>query len=369
MIIAVMLSVLVCRADGIADLFAPVFSGATHRVKSGEIKGQKLKGRFDGMGIIRYKNKDIYFGDISDGVPHGKGVYLCADGNRMEGTPDAKVYIGRFKAGQRVRGICLDDDSELLYDGAFTNDKPEASYPATGETDYCGYFDCLGDSDGEWLYIGEITQDVPNGRGIIVFNNGDALISDFHEGVRKGIGLYISSEGEWQTEKSRNGDVTVMSSSAYYARIDSERKRKTRECLSNALKQFGDVLVASAEFVSQVNDLKSGNASGNTVGFSGEDENDSSADSSAGNYEADYAKWERRAKKHYDSITNLGVSVTHKNGDKSGSAAQSMSGGSYVSMKKSFREAQKQMASIRRKAAKNGIDIPQSKWETATISY
>lgn len=68
MIIAVMLSVLVCRADGIADLFAPVFSGATHRVKSGEIKGQKLKGRFDGMGIIRYKNKDIYFGDISDEI-------------------------------------------------------------------------------------------------------------------------------------------------------------------------------------------------------------------------------------------------------------------------------------------------------------
>ena len=97
--LAVMLSALVCRADGITDLFVPVFSGVTHKVKHGIIKGQKLKGRFDGMGLIRYKNGDIYYGDVSDGMPHGKGVYVCDGVNQIDGCPGAAVYIGRFRNG------------------------------------------------------------------------------------------------------------------------------------------------------------------------------------------------------------------------------------------------------------------------------
>lgn len=90
--------------------------------------------------------------------------------------------------------------------------------------------------------------------------------------------------------------------------------------------------------------------------------------SSSTNYEAQYRQWEKRAEKHYNSLTNLGLSVESKKAA-AGSTVGSMNGGNYVSMKKSFREAQKQMKAIRRRAAKAGVQIPQSKWETATVSY
>ena len=90
--------------------------------------------------------------------------------------------------------------------------------------------------------------------------------------------------------------------------------------------------------------------------------------SSSTNYEAQYRQWEKRAESHYNSLTNIGLSVESKKAA-AGSTMGSMNGGNYVSMKKSLREAQKQMKSIRTKAAKDGVIIPQSKWETATVSY
>lgn len=79
--------------------------------------------------------------------------------------------------------------------------------------------------------------------------------------------------------------------------------------------------------------------------------------------------WERRAKANYESLTNLGYSVTRKDGSKSGSAMGSMNTGNYTQMKKALREAQNEMARIRRDASKEEINIQQSKWETTTVGY
>ena len=90
---------------------------------------------------------------------------------------------------------------------------------------------------------------------------------------------------------------------------------------------------------------------------------------SASYYKTQYSNWERRAEQNYNSITNLGMRAKNKQGDRSGSAMESMSGGNYTLMKKAFRDAQREMRNIRSKAARNGVSIPHSKWETATISY
>lgn len=104
----------------------------------------------------------------------------------------------------------------------------------------------------------------------------------------------------------------------------------------------------------------------------------------SGNYQSQYAHWERLAEKHYNSLTNLGSSVSTK--DKKGKSSKRgkaggvtqdgdgnysvhLSGGNYTSMKKSLREAQSEMAKIRRKAASAGVKIEQSEWETVTVSY
>lgn len=86
-------------------------------------------------------------------------------------------------------------------------------------------------------------------------------------------------------------------------------------------------------------------------------------------YKAQYEKWESLAKRHYNSLTNTGYKVKKNKKDTDGGNGQSLNGGNYVMQKKSLREAQNQMKSIRQKAAKAGISIPKSEYETVTVSY
>jgi len=63
------------------------------------------------------------------------------------------------------------------------------------------------------------------------------------------------------------------------------------------------------------------------------------------------------------------ATLQKSNGERSGGTLQSMSGSKYVQMKKLLREAQREMARWRRKAAQNGVTIQQSQWETVTVGY
>lgn len=359
-------------AENLTDYFSPIFSQATSKVKGGQIKGQKLKDRFDGMGVIRAKNGDIYFGDISDGYPHGRGVYITNDPNLIKDT-DSIVFIGRYKNGVKSKGVCLNEESEVIFQGSFTDGCPDLK-AAPQEDEYVNYFDILQSDSNDWVYIGEISQGVPHGKGIIIFNNGDFVISDFIYGDRKGVGLFMLANGEWQTEKYKNGSGNVISSSSYYAQIDSERKSTIRRQVNEALSLFAESLVTGTQLATQIAATAKGTpVSANDYGNSTISliSNDDGISSKGGgySYEQQYLNWEKRAEQHYNSLTNLGISSTDKNGKKSGSTGQGMGGTDYVAKKKLFREAQKQMRSIRSKAAKEGISIPQSKWESATVSY
>lgn len=95
----------------------------------------------------------------------------------------------------------------------------------------------------------------------------------------------------------------------------------------------------------------------------------STNNSGGSDYQSQYDMWARRAESNYNSLTNLGYSVTSKKGKKSGSTLQSMNGGNYVLMKKNLRDAQREMQRIHHQATRNGVSIITSKWETATVNY
>jgi len=101
------------------------------------------------------------------------------------------------------------------------------------------------------------------------------------------------------------------------------------------------------------------------------DQNMYGASSAGGgyDYQSQYRNWERRAQSNYESLTNLGYRATRNDGSKTGGTLQSMSGSNYVQMKKNLRDAQHEMQRIRREAARNGVSIQQSRWETATVNY
>lgn len=86
-------------------------------------------------------------------------------------------------------------------------------------------------------------------------------------------------------------------------------------------------------------------------------------------YRNQYSRWERNAKSCYESLTLLGTRVQKNGKDSSGSANGSWGAGSYVGMKKNLRNAQREMQKVRREAQRHGISIPQSEYETVTVSY
>lgn len=87
------------------------------------------------------------------------------------------------------------------------------------------------------------------------------------------------------------------------------------------------------------------------------------------NFQSEYERWAQVAERHYNSLTNLGYSYTNRAGHKKGNSGQGASPGKYTMMKRSLREAQREMRNIRRRARNAGVNIPQSKWETASVSY
>lgn len=52
--------------------------------------------------------------------------------------------------------------------------------------------------------------------GVIVFNNGDLWIGNFRNGMKKGIGLYLMYNGEWETLNFKDDSYDVISSSTNY---------------------------------------------------------------------------------------------------------------------------------------------------------
>ncbi len=148
-----------------------------------------------------------------------------------------------------------------------------------------------------------------------------------------------------------------------------ELARARKEKWARVLGTVGNTLVTTATAMEQ-------------MGIGTGPESTSETDSTNGigsatyRYREQYTRWERRAEQNYRSLTNLGrttviekkgMGIMEKGGDTGG--VGHLSSGNYVQQKKALREAQNQMAAIRRKASKVGIDIPQSKWETVTVTY
>ena len=133
---------------------------------------------------------------------------------------------------------------------------------------------------------------------------------------------------------------------------------------SSFLGILSELVDKTMEIRSSIHEIKHGTTS-TSVGASGGVL--PSAGVSGGSYQSQYQRWENLAERHYNSITNTGLRSTTDSGEHNGKAG-SMSASNYTQQKKAFRQAQREMARIRTKAAKEGVNIPQSKWETATIS-
>ncbi len=226
--------------------FDASFKTTSGKGRLGTFKAQKLKGKFDGMGIVILKDKSTYIGDLHNNKTEGVGIKIADSDESLTNVPGCAVFVGNFKDNKKSgHGICYSEDGDIIYSGEFENDLPKEEYPSA-IIDSTRYFSAA-ESEG-FRYIGEFSGLSPDGMGIILFDNGDFIISRFKDGIRMGIGLYMSENGEWETQNCKaSGEIVTISSSDYYRQIDSERNANFNASLSEAFGYFKEAAQTGAD--------------------------------------------------------------------------------------------------------------------------
>lgn len=88
---------------------------------------------------------------------------------------------------------------------------------------------------------------------------------------------------------------------------------------------------------------------------------------SEASYRDIYARWERQAKSNYESLTMQGTR-TSRGGKAESGTTDGFWRHHYAGLKKLLREAQTEMRKTRQEARRAGYTIPQSNYETVTVS-
>ena len=347
----------------IGGLFDKSFEFVTTNPSKEVFKGQIVKGQRNGVGVLKYKNGNVFVGDFYRNKISGYGMLIADTLSFVKNCDKCVAYVGNWKNGKKTGyGRCYDFEGNVLYQGIFENDKPVNSYPfPTDSVDRSFIISLI---DENTVYLGETKGGLFDGYGVLVFPSGDCWVSSFKNDSRYGVGVYLTYDNEWEMIDVLNGEYAMISSSQRYKQIDVETEQRKQLLRQTLIGTLSDLAVQSAEFASTVSAVKNGEQ---IVG-EGLDATSGKSLSSGGNYQLMYNKWEKRAEKHYNSLTKLGYSKESKS-EVSGGTGASMNGGNYVAQKRSFRDAQKEMKKIREKAKKAGVIITQSKWETATINY
>jgi hypothetical protein len=126
-------------------------------------EGGVRRGKPNGSGTFTFANGDKYTGGMLNGQPHGDGTFSFAPGDSYSGQfylGQAKGY-GVFKSAQGIRCEGRFFSSQLSGDGS-------CSYPR-------GF--------GVASYVGEFRKGRPEGRGQIVYLNGNSFSGQFRDGV------------------------------------------------------------------------------------------------------------------------------------------------------------------------------------------
>ncbi len=152
----------------------------------GHYQGDCQNGKAQGLG--KAIGKDMYEGEFVQGLPHGKGTYTWADGERFVGSFDKGIpqipHSGCYVADPRLRG---------RYQGACQNNKAHGRGKATGID----------------TYEGEFNNGLTEGQGTYVWSNGDRYIGQFKAGQANGRGVmkYVDGKEEaglWQNNELVN---------------------------------------------------------------------------------------------------------------------------------------------------------------------
>ncbi len=159
--------------DGTAPVFLPPFrSEPVSRLEYKRLElegavyeGECLDGVMHGLGRYIFDNGDVYFGNFQDGLFHGWGLYAWADGD---------VYMGEWENDLRHGRGCM-----IAADGT--------------ETD--GIWENGGFANSQDRYEGQKKDGLPDGDGVMYYENGEVYSGEWTAGKRDGVGMLTRPDG------------------------------------------------------------------------------------------------------------------------------------------------------------------------------
>lgn len=131
--------------------------------------GQFKQGRITGLGTWYFANGERYVGSFANNFPHGKGVLYRLDGSVLKGEWKEGEYAGSIETKPKqegcIKGDCLQGTGTYVF------------------------------KDAVATYTGQFVNEEPQGKGTIVYANGDKYEGDWSEGAMHGSGVLTMADG------------------------------------------------------------------------------------------------------------------------------------------------------------------------------
>lgn len=135
----------------------------------------------DGIGLYKWGNGHVYFGNYKKNVQEGRGVYMMLKDQYFAKLLDCRFLVSDFKNNQPNGSMrCYDGNGKILYDGPVYNWSPEGKYP-DDNLSTSRKFEYIQGSNGEH-YVGETLNGKRDGFGISFTASGDAWVGEWIQG-------------------------------------------------------------------------------------------------------------------------------------------------------------------------------------------
>ena len=171
-------------------------SNPTHTYTNDRYKGQtNSNGNRHGLGAYYWNSGDLYIGAWINNDFNGFAIYLIGDMDTYHiiNCPETKIYAGNF-ANDVLSGTgsCYNINGVRLYNGNFTDGKPNGTYPGT-TANGANRFDVI--KSGNNYYIGETYNGKRSGYGIFLWQNGNIWYGQWSNDTGNGSGIYLYQNG------------------------------------------------------------------------------------------------------------------------------------------------------------------------------
>ena len=179
-------------------------------------EGEYVKGKFQGYGVFTFRDGEKYEGNWYQDHLHGHGIYYFANNDKYEGQwymdfqqgdgtmyyYNGDKYTGEWKQDKREGQGRYTWANNSYYDGSWVNDKKSGK----------GVFVW---SDGS-SYEGYMDNDMRNGEGKYTNANGDIYTGEWKDDMMHGKGTYKSKRGDYYEGDYSYGQRNGQGRYAYF---------------------------------------------------------------------------------------------------------------------------------------------------------